>query len=54
MIEFRRMRMLFALLVTLGLLSLAVACRGGDDDEEEEEGADAPATAGVPYKATGN
>jgi hypothetical protein len=49
------LRRLLALLVTLSLLSLAVACGGGDDDDaEDEDNSNAAETAGTAYKPTGN
>jgi plastocyanin len=55
MIQSVSLRRLLALLVTLALLSLSVACGGGDDEADDEDNSNGTDTAATtPYKVTGN
>lgn len=49
------MRRLLVLLLSISLLSFALGCGKGDDDEaEDEDNSSETATAGTPYKPSGN
>lgn len=53
---FKQLIRLLALMLAVAMLSFMLACGGDDDDDDvaEEDGAATGATAGTPYKSSGN